>query len=143
MSRTLHIVSVFDVTTCLHDGYDVSQINKITIEAHLMRSLTADQVAVLKRLRARIRKRLSRQGSLEVLLPLPAGTAQALERVMQAAGFDDPRDFFAFQVHRLDRLRECDGHSFNQQAVRTVTVGDLSKYHDRLGGDSDDSQGDV
>lgn len=81
----------------------------------------------------RERKRKSRQGKTEILLPLPAGTAAALERVMQAAGFDDPRDFIASQIHRLDELRERDGHSFKAQAIRTVTVGDLSRYAERLG----------
>lgn len=87
----------------------------------------------LKRQAATERKRKSRTGKREILLPLPAGTAQALERVMAAADFDDPRDFIAFQIHRLDKLLTCDGHKFIEQAKRTVTVGDLKKYHDRIG----------
>lgn len=130
MNRTLEILTTFDAEACLRDNYDVSTVSRITIRPGL--PLTAEQRAALVKLRARIRKRLSRAGKTEILLPLPAGTAAALERVMQAAGFDDPRDFIAFQIHRLDELRERDGHSFKAQAVRTVTVGDLSRYAERL-----------
>lgn len=129
--NTLEILTVSDAVCCLHDGYDVSTVDRIVVRPTL--ALTAEQSAALTRLRARIRKRISRAGKTEILLPLPAGTAAALERVMQAAGFDDPRDFIAFQIHRLDDLRERDGHSFESQAIRTVTVGDLSKYVERLG----------
>lgn len=130
MSHTLEILTVSDAVCCLHDGYDVSTVDRIVVRPRL--ALTAEQHVALVKLRARIRKRLSRAGKTEILLPLPAGTAAALERVMQAAGFDDARDFIAFQIHRLDDLRERDGHSFKAQAVRTVTVGDLSKYADRI-----------
>lgn len=130
MTYTLEIVTVSDAICCLHDGYDVSDIDRIVVRPTL--ALTAEQHAALVKLRARIRKRLSRAGKTEILLPLPAGTAAALERVMQAAGFDDARDFIAFQIHRLDDLRERDGHRFRAQAIRTVTVGDLSKYADRI-----------
>jgi hypothetical protein len=131
MTYTLEIVTVSDAICCLRDDYDVSTIGRITVRPGLV--LTADQQTALVKLRARIRKRKSRQGKTEILLPLPKGTGEALERVMQAAGFDDPRDFIAFQIHRLDKLRERDGHSFKAQAVRTVTVGDLSRYTERLG----------
>src|SRR5690606_10289643 len=94
--------------------------------------LTAEQQAALVKLRARIRKRLSRQGKCEILLPIPKGTADALQRVMDAAGFDDPRDFLSFQIHRLDALLKCDGHKFKEQAIRTVTVVDLEKYYGKL-----------
>lgn len=130
MNRTLEILTTFDAEACLRDDYDVSTVDRIIIRPGL--AITAPQHYALVKLRARIRKRLSRAGKTEILLPLPAGTAAALERVMQAAGFDDPRDFIAFQIHRLDELRERDGHSFKAQAVRTVTVGDLSKYADRI-----------
>lgn len=131
MTYTLEILTVSDAICCLHDSYDVSEIDAIIVRPGLV--LTAEQKAALVKLRARIRKRKSREGKTEILLPLPAGTAAALERVMQAAGFDDARDFIAFQIHRLDELRERDGHSFKAQAVRTVTVGDLSKYTDQIG----------
>lgn len=86
-----------------------------------------------QRIAARERKRKSRAARPDpISLPLPMGTAQALQRVMQAAGFDDPRDFLSFQIHRLDHLLQCDGHAFKAQAVRTVTAGDLSKYIERL-----------
>lgn len=95
-----------------------------------------------KRAAAAERKRKSRAKQPDALsLPLSVGTHAALRRVMAAADFDDPRDFLAFQIHRLDALLACDGHSFAQQAKRTVTVGDLSKYDDRLqaaGGIQDD-----
>lgn len=130
MNRTLIIKGLFDALTCLADGYDVSQIDKIIVGPAVR--LTDDQCTALTRLRGRIRKRQSREGRKEILLPLPQGTAEALDRVMQAAGFDDPRDLIAFQIHRLDDLLSRDGHKFKAQAVRTVTVGDLSKYTDRL-----------
>lgn len=85
-----------------------------------------------KRAAAAERKRKSRAGKTEILLPLPRGTGEALNRVMEAAGFDDPRDFIAFQIHRLDELLERDGHSFTTQTKRTVTVTGLDKYTDRL-----------
>lgn len=83
-----------------------------------------------KRARDAERKRKSRAHALpELKLPLPAGTAEALARIVERAGFDDPRDFLAYQIHRLDAL---DSHNFEQQTKRTVTVGDLSHYHQRL-----------
>jgi len=85
-----------------------------------------------QRAAARERKRKSRAGKTEILLPIPKGTADALQRVMDAAGFDDPRDFLSFQIHRLDALLKCDGHKFNEQAIRTVTAGDLEKYYEQL-----------
>lgn len=85
-----------------------------------------------KRAAAAERKRKSRAGKTEILLPLPQGTAEALLRVMVAAGFDDARDFLSFQIHRLDFLLARDGHMFEQQAKRTVTVTGLEKYNDRL-----------
>lgn len=96
----------------------------------------SDALALLRRrIAARERKRKSRQASVEVLLPLPKGTADALSRVMAAADFDDPRDFIAFQIHRLDALLARDGHSFREQAVRTVTLaGDptVARYAEQL-----------
>lgn len=130
MTRVLQILTTFDAAACLRDDYDVTTVDRIAVSPCLR--LTAEQQAALIKLRARIRKRISRQGKTEILLPLPKGTGEALGRVMQAAGFDDARDFIAFQIHRLDELRERDGHSFKAQAVRTVTVGDLSKYSDRI-----------
>lgn len=130
MTRVLQVLTIFDAAACLRDDYDVSDFDSIVVRPRLV--LTAEQQVALTKLRARIRKRLSRAGKTEILLPLPQGTAAALDRVMQAAGFDDPRDFIAFQIHRLDELRDRDGHSFKAQTVRTVTVGDLTKYTDRI-----------
>lgn len=131
MGGVLQIRDEHEARLRLHDKFDVSTCDGIQVAPGV--KLTLQQQSTLVKLRARIRKRKSRQGKTEILLPLPAGTAAALERVMQAAGFDDPRDFIAFQIHRLDELRERDGHSFKAQAVRTVTVGDLSRYTERLG----------
>lgn len=114
----------------LRDDYDVSTVTGIDLAPNVV--VTREQTATLARLRARIRKRLSRKGKREILLPLPRGTAEALDRVMQAADFDDPRDFIAYQIHRLDELLARDGHNFKAQAVRTVTAGDLSKFTDRI-----------
>lgn len=83
-----------------------------------------------KRAKDAARKRKSRAAApAELRLPMPAGTAEALARIVERAGFDDPRDFLAYQIHRLDAL---DSHNFEQQTKRTVTVGDLSHYHQRL-----------
>lgn len=95
--------------------------------------LTIPQTNALQVLNRRIDDRLRKQKSrankpVEVLLPLPQGTGDALARVMEAAGFDDARDFLAFQIHRLDDLLTCDRHTFEAQAVRTVTAGDLTKW---------------
>lgn len=118
-------------------GRDVSSVTAIELSPDMV--LTPEQSEALgalrKRIGARLRKAKSRADKAEILLPLPAGTAAALRRVMEAAGFDDPRDFLAFQIHRLDDLRERDGHKFNQQAVRTVTLNDpnlVERYADRL-----------
>lgn len=86
-----------------------------------------------KRAAAAERKRKSRANKPDAIsLPLPTGTHAALQRVMAAADFDDPRDFLAFQIHRLDDLLKCDGHSFTKQTKRTVTVGNLDKFFPRL-----------
>lgn len=86
-----------------------------------------------QRIAARERKRKSRAARPDAIsLPLPMGTHHALTRIVEAAGFDDARDFLAFQIHRLDHLLQCDGHAFKAQAVRTVTAGDLTKYIDRI-----------
>lgn len=90
----------------------------------------------LHRHNEKLRKRDERaakklKGEQEIKLPLPAGTAAALADVMQRAGFDDPRDFIAFQIHRLASL---DGPEFQQQTTRTVRVGNLDKYIDQIAG---------
>lgn len=90
----------------------------------------------LKRHNAKLRKRASRANAEpELRLPLPAGTAAALAEVVEAAGFDDPRDFLAFQIHRLHMLLWGDRHTFEAQARRTVTVSGLDKYLPLIGGD--------
>lgn len=80
----------------------------------------------------KLRKRAARAKADPVLsLPLPPGTAAALADVMQRAGFDDPRDFIAFQIHRLAAL---DSPEFDAQAKRTVRVSGLDKYLAKIGG---------
>lgn len=90
----------------------------------------------LHRHNEKLRKRDERaakklKGEQEIKLPLPAGTAAALADVMQRAGFDDPRDFIAFQIHRLASL---DGPEFEAQAKRTVRVTGLGKYLEQIAG---------
>lgn len=131
MSRTLVVTD----PTQLHLTLDVKTYDSIELcpDTHLTRG-QADILAVLRRRIAdRLRKQKSRDNTPDAIsLPLPAGTRAALGRVMEAAGFDDPRDFLAYQIHRLDALLKCDGHKFNEQAIRTVTVGDLEKYYEQL-----------
>ena len=83
----------------------------------------------------KLRKRRDRAAMPEVVLPFPRGTAEALDRVLKAAGFDDRRDFLAFQIHRLADLLEADRPAFDAQARRTVRLGDMSHYLARVGGE--------
>lgn len=131
----LYICNPMDAAAELHAGRRTNDLSTIEVCDDL--HLTLAQADALKTLRRRIDDRLRKQKSraakpVEVLLPLPQGTGDALARVMEAAGFDDARDFLAFQIHRLDHLLQCDGHAFKAQAVRTVTAGDLSHYTERL-----------
>lgn len=85
----------------------------------------------LRRHNDKLRKRDEREkADPKVILPLPEGTAAALADVMARAGFDDPRDFLAFQIHRLALL---DGPEFDAQAKRTVRVNGLEKYLGKIG----------
>lgn len=83
----------------------------------------------------KLRKRRDRAAMPEVVLPFPRGTAEALDRVLKAAGFNDRRDFLAFQIHRLADLLEADRPAFDVQARRTVRLGDMSQYLARVGGE--------
>ena len=131
MTSPLHITD----PSQLHLTLDVKGYDSIDLcpNIHLTRG-QADILQVLRRRIAdRIRKQQSRANTPDAIsLPLPAGTRAALSRVMDTAGFDDPRDFLAYQIHRLDELLARDGHAFADQAVRTVTAGDLSHYTERL-----------
>lgn len=127
----LYICNPMDAAAELHAGRRTNDVTAIEVCDDL--HLTLAQADALKTLRRRIDDRLRKQKSrankpVEVLLPLPQGTGDALARVMEAAGFDDARDFLAFQIHRLDDLLTCDRHTFEAQAVRTVTAGDLTKW---------------
>lgn len=66
-----------------------------------------------------------------IYLPFAPGTAAALQRLLDRTGFDDPRDFLAFQIHRLDALP--DGPAFDAEAIRTVRVQGLERYFGQLG----------
>ena len=83
----------------------------------------------------KLRKRRDRAAMPEVVLPFPPGTAAALDRVLTAAGFDDRRDFLAFQIHRLADLLDSDRPAFDAQAKRTVRLGNMGKYLARVGGE--------
>lgn len=88
----------------------------------------------LKRHNAKLRKQASRaRGPDYLMLPLPQGTAAALSRVIRAAGFDDPRELIAAQIHQLDALLTSDRHAFDQQTRVTVTVGNLDKWLPLIG----------
>jgi hypothetical protein len=97
--------------------------------------------AELKKHNDKLRKRQARAVPSDpvISLPLPAGTAAALADVMARAGFDDPRDFLAFQIHRLALL---DSPDFELQTKRTVRVraNDLKKYHHLLDGFTPDPE---
>lgn len=70
-----------------------------------------------------------------LVLPLPAGTRDALNRVCERAGFTDRRELLATLIHNLDGL---DCPTLGALLTQTVQVGDLSKYFDRIGSDTDD-----
>ncbi|MNJ10734.1 hypothetical protein D3C77_48980 [compost metagenome] len=93
----------------------------------------------LKRHNAKLRKQASRaKAASNLALPTPPGTARALQRICQAAGFEDPREFLANQIHRLDALLTCDSHAFVEQTRVTVTVGNLDKWLPLIGDEPED-----
>lgn len=77
----------------------------------------------------RIRKADSRakQGRLD--MPLPQGTAEALDRITAAAGYGDRRELIAWLIHSLDR----DRHALAELSKMTVRAGDLSKFYPLIG----------
>ena len=82
---------------------------------------------------ARIRKANSRAKCDRLDMPMPRGTAEALNRIAAAAGFDDRRECVAWVVHTLDALLTSDCHVFGAITSVTTEPGDLSKYYDQLG----------
>jgi hypothetical protein len=64
-----------------------------------------------------------------LVLPLPVGTRDALNRVCARAGFTDRRELLATLIHNLDGL---DCPTLGALLTQTVRVGDLSKYFGRL-----------
>lgn len=88
--------------------------------------------SAIRRVQARDRKRASRAGiGSRVELPLPKGTAAALERVCEAAG-DTPVALLSQQIHKLDQLLGRDRAAFDAWVRYGTTPGDLSKYFDKL-----------
>ena len=82
---------------------------------------------------ARIRKANSRAKCDRLDMPMPRGTAEALNRIAAAAGFDDRRECVAWVVHTLDALLTSDRHVFDAITSVTTKPGDLSKYYGQLG----------
>ncbi len=64
-----------------------------------------------------------------LVLPLPQGTRDALNRVCERAGFTDRRELLATLIHNLDGL---DCPTLEAVLRQTVRLGDLSPYFDRL-----------
>lgn len=96
----------------------------------------------VRRLMARDRKRASRAAiGSRIELPLPEGTAAALERICAAAG-DEAVALLSQQIHKLDQLLAGDRAAFDTWVRYGTQVGDLSKYIERIGapvpGDADD-----
>lgn len=96
----------------------------------------------VRRLMARDRKRASRAAiGSRIELPLPEGTAAALERVCAAAG-DVPVALLSQQIHKLDQLLAGDRAAFDTWVRYGTQVGDLSKYIECIGapvpGDDDE-----
>lgn len=90
--------------------------------------------AAIRRVQARDRKRASRESvGARVELPLPEGTAAALERVCAAAG-DVPVALLSQQIHKLDQLLTGDRAAFDAWVRYGTQLGDLSKYIERIGG---------
>lgn len=68
--------------------------------------------AAVRRYQAKLRKRNSRASAGQrIELPLPAGTAEALRRVCEAAG-DEPVALLATVVHQLDHIMLTDPTTF-------------------------------
>lgn len=81
----------------------------------------------------RIRKangRAVKPDDSSLVLPLPVGTRDALNRVCERAGYTDRRELLATLIHNLDRL---DCPTLAAVLRQDVRVGDLSKYFEELG----------
>lgn len=90
------------------------------------------------RVQARDRKRASRESvGARVELPLPEGTAAALERVCAAAG-DVPVALLSQQIHLLDRMLRLDPAKFAELTGYKIDVSSVvAKHIDKVGGDPD------
>lgn len=95
--------------------------------------------SAIRRVQARDRKRASRAGiGSRVELPLPKGTAAALERVCEAAG-DAPVALLSQQIHKLDQLLAGDRAAFDAWVRYGNNVAGVAARHiERIGGDGDE-----
>lgn len=99
--------------------------------------------SAIRRVQARDRKRASRAGiGSRVELPLPKGTAAALERVCEAAG-DAPVALLSQQIHKLDQLLTGDRAAFDAWVRYGNNVAGVAARHiDKVGapapGDDDE-----
>jgi len=84
-----------------------------------------------KREAARLRKQRSRANAEPTLvLPLPAGLAQKLERICAAGGYEDPRELISNLILNAER---ADRHEFERMVRVTVTpMSGLDKYLTQL-----------
>jgi len=126
----------------------IKYTDEMVAEAKAMKARGEKQVVIhatfgegiesaIRRVDARERKRRSRLAGVTIELRMPNGTAAALERICSAAG-DEAVALLSQQIHKLDQLRAGDPAAFEAWVRYGTQVGDLSKYIDRLGGDSDD-----
>ena len=92
----------------------------------------------LKRIAARDRKRASRAGvGSRIELPLPTGTAAALERVCAAAG-EAPVALLSQQIHKLDQLLAGDRAAFDAWVRYGNNVAGVAARHiDKVGRDDE------
>lgn len=95
--------------------------------------------SAIRRVQARDRKRASRAGvGSRVELPLPKGTALALERVCEAAG-DAPVALLSQQIHKLDQLLAGDRAAFDAWVRYGNNVAGVAARHiERIGADCDE-----
>lgn len=84
------------------------------------------------------RKRRSRASvAHRIELPLPDGTAAALERVCVAAG-DVPVALLSQQIHLLDRMLRLDPAKFAELTGYKIDVSSVvAKHIDKIGNESD------
>ena len=88
-----------------------------------------------KREAARLRKQRSRaKAEPTLVLPLPPGLAQKLERICVAGGFEDPRELISNLILNAEAAYDAgDRHEFERMVRVTVTpMNGLDKYLTQL-----------